>query len=263
MTDHPERVIRYFEDYVPGLVVDCGAFSLDEGEIIAFAKEYDPQPFHVDPVAAEDGPFGGLIASGWQTTSKLMRLLVEHFVSPESGLGAVGVDEIRWPRPVRPGDTLHARATVLEARRSNSKPDRGIVRSLAELINQDGDLAMKVTAINFVLLEEPGGLAGQRRPRSAVAVACSVAAAGHGDDDRVRLGAVAVEFGLEQRPDEERVPGEFRDPDLPAVVEAAEPQPALGQSLQVGRVQAVVAVVALGPAPGAGYLRGAACPARS
>ena len=58
MTDHPERVIRYFEDYVPGLVVDCGAFSLDEGEIIAFAKEYDPQPFHVDPVAAEDGPFG-------------------------------------------------------------------------------------------------------------------------------------------------------------------------------------------------------------
>ena len=155
VTDHPERVIRYFEDYVPGLVVDCGTFSLDEGEIIAFAKEYDPQPFHIDPVAAEEGPFGGLIASGWQTTSKLMRLLVEHFVSPESGLGAVGVDEIRWPRPVRPGDTLRARATVLEARRSNSKPDRGIVRSLAELINQDGDLAMKVTAINFVLLRDP------------------------------------------------------------------------------------------------------------
>jgi acyl dehydratase len=169
VTDHPERVIRYFEDYVPGLVVDCGAFSLDEGEIIAFAKEYDPQPFHTDPVAAQDGPFGGLIASGWQTTSKLMRLLVEHFVSAESGLGAVGlavrpacledgsagVHEIRWPRPVRPGDTLHARATVLEARRSNSKPDRGIVRSLAELINQDGDLAMKITAINFVLLRDP------------------------------------------------------------------------------------------------------------
>jgi acyl dehydratase len=155
VTDHPERVIRYFEDYVPGLVVDCGTFSLDEGEIIAFAKEYDPQPFHIDPVAAEDGPFGGLIASGWQTTSKMMRLLVEYFVSPESGLGAVGVDEIRWPRPVRPGDTLRARATVLEARRSNSKRDRGIVRSLAELINQDGDLAMKVTAINFVLLRDP------------------------------------------------------------------------------------------------------------
>jgi acyl dehydratase len=156
VTEHPERVIRYFEDYPPGLVVDCGAFSLDEEEIIAFAKEYDPQPFHVDPAAARGGPFGGIIASGWQTTSKLMRLLVEHFVSPESGLGAVGVDEIRWPRPVRPGDTLRARATVLEARRSNSKPDRGIVRSLAELTNQDGDLAMKVTAINFVLLRSPG-----------------------------------------------------------------------------------------------------------
>ena len=84
-----------------------------------------------------------------------MRLLVEHFVSPESGLGAAGVDEIRWPRPVRPGDTLHVRATVLEARRSNSKPDRGIVRSLAELTNQDGELAMKLTAINFVLLRNP------------------------------------------------------------------------------------------------------------
>jgi acyl dehydratase len=155
VTDHPERVIRYFEDYVPGLVVDCGSFTLDEGEIIAFAKEYDPQPFHTDPAAAQDSPYGGLIASGWQTTAKMMRQLVDYFVSPESGLGAVGVDEIRWPRPVRPGDTLHTRATVLEARRSNSKPDRGIVRSLAELTNQDGDLAMKVTAINFIRLRNP------------------------------------------------------------------------------------------------------------
>lgn len=143
---------RYFEDYVPGLAVDCGSFSLTEAQIIAFAKEYDPQPFHVDPVAAKDGPYGGLIASGWQTTSRMMRQLVEYFVSAESGLGAAGVDEIRWPRPVRPGDTLHVRATVLEARQSKSKPDRGIVRSLAELTNQDGDLAMKATAINFVLL---------------------------------------------------------------------------------------------------------------
>jgi acyl dehydratase len=155
VTDQAERVIRYFEDYVPGLVVDCGTFSLDEGEIIAFAKEYDPQPFHVDPVAAKDGPFGGLIASGWHTTSSMMRQLVDHYVSPESSLGAAGVDEIRWPRPVRPGDTLHVRATVVEARRSASKPDRGIVKSLAELTNQNGDLVMKVTAINFILLRDP------------------------------------------------------------------------------------------------------------
>jgi acyl dehydratase len=155
VTDHPARVTRYFEDYVPGLTVDCGSFSMSEAEIIAFAKEYDPQPFHVDPVAAMDGPFGGLIASGWHTTSMMMRQLVEYFVSPESSLGAAGVDEIRWPKPVRPGDALHVRATVLEARRSASKPDRGIVRSLAEVTNADGDLVMKVTAINFILLRDP------------------------------------------------------------------------------------------------------------
>jgi acyl dehydratase len=151
VTDHPERVTRYFEDYVPGTSVDCGSFSLSEAEIIAFAKEYDPQPFHVDPAAAKDGPFGGLIASGWHTTSRMMRLLVDKYVSQESSLGAAGVDEIRWPRPVRPGDVLHVRATVLEARRSSSKPDRGIVKTLMELTSSGGDLVMTVTAINFVL----------------------------------------------------------------------------------------------------------------
>ena len=153
--DDSERVIRYFEDYTVGLVVDCGTFTIGEAELIEFAREYDPQPFHIDPVAAKDGPYGGLIASGWQTIAKTMRLLVENYVSLESGLGAAGVDEVRWPRPVRPGDTLRVRATVLEARRSNSKPDRGIVRSLTELTNQDGELAMKLTAINFVLLRYP------------------------------------------------------------------------------------------------------------
>jgi acyl dehydratase len=157
VNDHAESVTRYFEDYVPGLTVDCGSFTVSEPEIIAFAKEYDPQPFHTDPVAAAAGPFGGLIASGWHTTSLMMRLLVEHFVSPESGLGAAGVDEIRWPKPVRPGDVLHVTATVLEARRSSSKPDRGIIRSLAELTNQRGELVMKVTAINFVLARDASG----------------------------------------------------------------------------------------------------------
>jgi acyl dehydratase len=156
VTDLPERAIWYFEDYVPGRSVDCGSFSVSEAEIVAFAREYDPQPFHTDPVAAAAGPFGGLIASGWQTTSMMMRLLVEHFVSPESGLGAAGVDEIRWPRPVRPGDTLRVRATVLEARRSASKPDRGVVRSLAEVTNQHGEPVMRVTAINFVRTRPSG-----------------------------------------------------------------------------------------------------------
>jgi acyl dehydratase len=155
VNDHPERVTRYFEDYVPGFTMDCGAFTLSEADIIAFASQYDPQPFHVDPVAAKEGPYGGLIASGWHTLSATMRQLVEFYVSAESSLGAAGVDEIRWPRPVRPGDTLHVRARVLEARRSASKPDRGIVRGAVDLTNQDGDLAMTLTAINFVLLRDP------------------------------------------------------------------------------------------------------------
>jgi acyl dehydratase len=155
VTDQPERAARYFEDYVPGTTVDCGSFTLSEAEIIAFAKEYDPQPFHVDPVAAGNGPFGGLIASGWHTTSMMMRHLVDHYISAESSLGSPGVEDIRWPKPVRPGDTLRVRATVLEARRSASRPDRGIVKTLAELLNQDGDLVMTVTANNFILLRDP------------------------------------------------------------------------------------------------------------
>ena len=155
VTDHPDRAVRYFEDYVPGFTVDCGSFTVHEADIIAFAREYDPQPFHVDPVAAKDGPYGGLIASGWHTTSMMMRQLVEHFVSPESSLGAPGVDEIRWLKPVRPGDTLYVRATVRTARRSGSKPDRGLITTFGELTNQDGDRAMRLTAINFVLLRDP------------------------------------------------------------------------------------------------------------
>ncbi|HEY6787529.1 MAG TPA: MaoC family dehydratase [Trebonia sp.] len=151
MTDVYTPVTRYFEDYVPGLSFDCGSFTLNQAEIIAFGEEYDPQPFHVDPEAAKDGPFGGIIASGWQTTSMMMRKVVGGFLSAESSLGAAGVDEIRWPRPVRPGDTLHVRAAVLEARRSRSKPDRGIVRSMLEVTNQDGDVVMTAIATNFVL----------------------------------------------------------------------------------------------------------------
>jgi acyl dehydratase len=155
VTDQAERVAHYFEDYVPGFTTDCGSFTMTEAAIIAFAEKYDPQPFHVDPVAAKDGPFGGLVASGWHTTSMMMRQLVEHWISPESSLGAAGIDEIRWPKPVRPGDTLHVRATILEARRSGSKPDRGIVKSRAELTNSAGDLVMTLISTNFVLLRDP------------------------------------------------------------------------------------------------------------
>jgi acyl dehydratase len=157
VTDLPERPARYFEDYAPGFTVDCGSVPISEAEIIAFAKEYDPQPFHVDPVAAADGPFGGLIASGWHTGSVAMRQLVNHWISQESSLGSPGAEEMRWPSPVRPGDTLHVRATVLEARRSKSRPDRGIIRSLTEVTNQNGDTVLRLIATNFILARHPEG----------------------------------------------------------------------------------------------------------
>jgi acyl dehydratase len=146
VTDHG---LRYFDDYLPGATYDCGSVSVDQAEIISFAKAFDPQPFHVDPGAAASGPYGGLIASGWHTAVLMMRQLVEHYVSAEASLGSPGLDEIRWPFPVRPGDTLRVRATVIEARRSLSKPDRGIVRTMAEAVNQDDRPVMRATAINF------------------------------------------------------------------------------------------------------------------
>ncbi len=100
--------LRYFEDYVLGTTYECGAFSVDAASITNFGKEYDPQSFHVDPVAAAGGPFGGLIASGWHTAALTMRLLVDNYLSAEASLGGAGVDEIRWPLPVRPRSTCCA-----------------------------------------------------------------------------------------------------------------------------------------------------------
>jgi len=142
--------LQYFEDYVLGTSYECGSFSVDAASIISFAKEFDPQSFHVDPVAAADGPFDGLIASGWHTAALTMRLLVENYLSPEASLGGAGVDEIRWPHPVRPGDTLRVRATVVESRQSGSKPDRGIIKTLIETTNSDSRIVMRCTAINFL-----------------------------------------------------------------------------------------------------------------
>ena len=149
--------LSYFEDYLLGTTYECGSVGIDQASIVAFAKEFDPQPFHVDPVAAAAGPYGGLIASGWHTAALVMRLLVENYLAPESSLGSAGLDELRWPHPVRPGDTLRVRATVVESRRSLSKPDRGIVKTVVEAANQDGATVMRATAINFILVRpDPG-----------------------------------------------------------------------------------------------------------
>jgi acyl dehydratase len=140
----------YFEDYVPGSVREFGPTVVDEAEIVEFARRYDPQPIHTDPEWALSGPFGGLIASGWHTTAIMMRLLVDHYLPSAASLGSPGIDELRWLRPVRPGDELRVRVTVIEARPSRSKPDRGLLRSRIEVLEADGSAVMTLIALNMI-----------------------------------------------------------------------------------------------------------------
>lgn len=143
---------RYFEDYVPGAEEALGTVELSEQEIVEFARRFDPQAFHVDPEAAKQGPFGGLVASGWHTVGAMTRLFVTRYLSPVSSLGSPGIDELRWPAPVRPGDRLSVFATVLETRPSRSKPERGLVHTLVEVRNQRGETAMSMKIVNLVRL---------------------------------------------------------------------------------------------------------------
>ena len=138
---------RYFEDYVPGPVHEFGSIVAEEAEMIDFARRFDPQPFHTDPVLAELSVFGGLIASGWYTASLMMRLYVEHYLSHVASLSSPGVDELRWLRPVRPNDLLSLRVTISKTKRSRSKPDRGIVHSYIEVLNQNREIVMTMKAI--------------------------------------------------------------------------------------------------------------------
>src|SRR5438067_2462747 len=140
---------RYFEDFATGDTVDLGTFSYTEREIIEFAQQFDPQPMHTDPTAARESIYGSLIASGWQTATSYMRRLVETIMRDSHSIGSPGIDRLRWLKPVRPGDTLRARFTVLEARASNSRPDWGIVRSRGEVLNQHDEVVMDIEAVNF------------------------------------------------------------------------------------------------------------------
>lgn len=142
---------RWFEDYVPGAVHEFGSIRVDQDEVLAFGRRFDPQLFHTDPQAAKRTEYGGLIASGWHTAAMMMRMYSDHYLSRVATLVSPGVDELRWLLPVRPGDVLSIRVKVLEARRSRSKPDRGVVRSGVEVLNQRGEAVMTVTALNFIL----------------------------------------------------------------------------------------------------------------
>jgi acyl dehydratase len=141
---------RYFEDYVPGSVYEFGSIRVEERDIIDFAERFDPQPFHLDREKAKKSPFGGLIASGWHTAALTMRLLVDHYVSTVAGMGSPGSGPIRFIRPVRPGDEISIRVTILEARRSRSKPDRGTIKAFVETMNQRREVVMTRTAIGIM-----------------------------------------------------------------------------------------------------------------
>lgn len=141
---------RFFEDYVPGERRVYGVIEMTEAEIVDFARRYDPQPIHTDVEAARRGPFGGLIASGWHTIACVMKVLVEHYLSHVAAIASPGIDELRWTAPVRPGDVLRVRVTVEDATPSRSKPDRGLVRTFVEALNQRDEVVLTMRAMNLL-----------------------------------------------------------------------------------------------------------------
>jgi len=153
---------RWFDDYVAGAVYEFGDVTITEEEILEFANRFDPQPIHTDPAYAAGGPFHGLIASGWHTSGIFMRLFADHYLSKVASLASPGVDELRWPHPVRPGDRLRLRVRVLETRQSRSKPDRGIVRTRAQLLNQEDQIVLSLVAVNLLRRRPEAG--GARWP---------------------------------------------------------------------------------------------------
>ncbi len=140
----------YLDDYQPGQVIELGSRKLSREEIVDFARQFDPQPFHVDEAAARESIYGGIIASGWHTVGTLMRLMVDGYLSKVASMGSPGVDQIRWLQPVRPGDTLTARGVVTLVKRSTSKPDRGVVAVEYEVFNQGGERVMTMQGMTLM-----------------------------------------------------------------------------------------------------------------
>ncbi len=144
----------YFEDFPPGRTFKTRGMTLTEAQIMDFAWDWDPQPFHIDAEAARDGPFGGIIGSGFQTLLVTFRLWFQENLMNACSMGSPGIDELRWLKPVRPGDTLHVEAEVLESRPSGSKPDRGYVKIRYATVNQTGETVMTYMA-NHIFRKRP------------------------------------------------------------------------------------------------------------
>ena len=141
---------RFFEDYIAGSVHEFGPIPVDEQEVIEFGRRFVPLSYHIDKEAAKNSIYGRLIASGWHTAALMMRLYSDNYLSRVANLGSPGCDELRWIQPVFPGDQLSTRVRFLETRRSDSKPDRGIVQSFVEVLNQKSEVVMAVKMVNFV-----------------------------------------------------------------------------------------------------------------
>ena len=146
----PDRDL-WFEDFAPGMVWESKGATLSEAQILSFAWEYDPQPFHLDVNAAAQSPFGGLIASGFQTLLVAFRLWHAERVMNPASIGSPGLDEVRWFRPVRPGDTIRVRVEVIETKPSRSKPDRGSAVMAYSVLNQHGEVVMGFKAVQLLL----------------------------------------------------------------------------------------------------------------
>lgn len=155
----------HLDDFEAGRTYELGSHAVSHDEIVAFARAWDPQPFHLDDAAAAGSIYGGVIASGWHTVCIFMRLFAERLLNRAAAMGSPGIDELRWLKPVRPGDVLHARVEVLEVKPSRSRPDRGIARLRSVVANQTGEEVLSfVAAVIFGRRPAGGRAAGGQLP---------------------------------------------------------------------------------------------------
>jgi len=147
--------LLHYEDIEVGVTARYGQYTLTREEVIAFAEKYDPQDFHLDDAAASRGPFGKLAASGWNTAAIAMRLLADHVIMRQAAMGGAGVDDLRWTRPVYPGDVLTLELTVTEKRRSRSRPEMGIVKLSQRLLNQRDEEVLRLNSNGMVRVRHP------------------------------------------------------------------------------------------------------------
>lgn len=157
-------ITLYWEDLAPGSVRQLGSVTPTAQEIADFARQFDPQPFHLDPAAGTESVFGAMCASGWHTCAMAMRLSVDNFLSHAASMGSPGLENLRWLKPVFAGDTLQLQHTILESRPLNSRPDVGLVRSRWEMFNQHGEQVLQMEAYGMFRRREAGALPPAARP---------------------------------------------------------------------------------------------------